>query len=141
MRKSRKVPKYTVYDNKTDECICVCESANRCAEIMGVKLDTFYHSINNARGNTRGNRWTVLKEGCCEEMVVSEVPNPKTIGEFIRRCRKQKGYKQGDVSKATGIARVSISRYERNVQFPTLMNLISMADFLNVSIDELIGRR
>lgn len=139
MHKSRKVPKYTVYDNKTDQVICTCESSPKCAEVMGVKLDTFYHAINPRKSN--GNRWTVVKEGYCEEMEVSEVPQSKTIGQFMRKCRKEKGYKQTDIERATGITRECVSRYENDVYFPTLCNLLSIADFLDVSIDELIGRR
>lgn len=56
----KKLTLYTVYDNKTDFPICVCEPANRCAEIMGVKLDTFYHCIVGRTCN--GNRWFVIKE-------------------------------------------------------------------------------
>ncbi len=55
----RKVLRYTVYDNKTDFPICVCETAKRCAEIMGVELQTFYYAISNKRGN----RWHVIKCG------------------------------------------------------------------------------
>ena len=59
-RKLRKVPLYTVYDNRTDFPICVCESAKRCAEIMGVKLNTFHHNIVGRKVN--GNRWCILRE-------------------------------------------------------------------------------
>ena len=60
--------KYTVYDNKTDTPICVCETSDECASIMGIKRGTFYHSINHRNIAKRGNRWTVIKEGKCEEM-------------------------------------------------------------------------
>ena len=52
---------YTVYDNRTDFPVCVCESASRCAEIMGVALNTFHRLVNN-NGKGFGDRWTVLKE-------------------------------------------------------------------------------
>ena len=136
MHKSRKVPRYTVYDNKTDECICVCESANRCAEIMGVKLNTFHHSINN----TRGNRWTVVKEGYCEELF-SLIPTPATrlsLGQSIRKHRKSQGYTQKELSKITGIAIVSLTRYEHDKVTPNLWQLVTIADCLNVTIDKLI---
>ena len=54
-----KVPTYTVYDNKTDFPICVCETAKRCAEIMGVKLQTFHYALTNKRGG----RWHVIRCG------------------------------------------------------------------------------
>lgn len=57
--KERKRQLYTVYDNRTDFPVCVCEPAKRCAEIMEVKLNTFHRIIKG--GNGFGNRWTVLK--------------------------------------------------------------------------------
>ena len=53
----RKRELYTVYDNKTDFPICVCETAKRCAELMGIKIGTFYYAVNNLRGS----RWFVIK--------------------------------------------------------------------------------
>lgn len=58
--KGRSIPRYTVYDNRTDFPICVCETAKRCAELMGITPDTFRHAANNCKG--RGNRWFIIKE-------------------------------------------------------------------------------
>ena len=52
---------YTVYDNRTDFPVCVCESARRCAEIMGVALNTFHRLVNHS-GKGFGERWTILRE-------------------------------------------------------------------------------
>ena len=49
--------RYTVYDNRTDLPIVVEETPERCAEVMGVKLNTFYRAVNR----TEGGRWTILK--------------------------------------------------------------------------------
>ena len=46
---------YTVYDNRTDFPVCVCEPARRCAEIMGVTLNAFHRLVNN-NGKDFGNR-------------------------------------------------------------------------------------
>lgn len=56
-----KVPLYTVYDNRTDFPVCVCCSAKKCAEIMGVTINTFHHNIVGRKCN--GNRWVVLRQG------------------------------------------------------------------------------
>lgn len=67
--KEEKRQLYTVYDNRTDFPVCVCEPARRCAEIMGVALNTFHRLVNNG-GKGFGDRWTVLKEapwGECHE--------------------------------------------------------------------------
>lgn len=55
--------RYTVYDNKTDFPICVYESAKRCAEVMGVKIQTFYYSVNKRRGD----RWHIIVHDKDEE--------------------------------------------------------------------------
>ena len=58
----KKLLKYTVYDNRTDFPVCVCETAERCAELMGVSIGTFYRAVSGKRANT--GRWVILK---CEE--------------------------------------------------------------------------
>jgi len=57
--------KYTVYDNRTDFPICVCEPAKRCAELMGVDVRTFYALVSGKK--SKGERWTILKCGAEEE--------------------------------------------------------------------------
>lgn len=53
--------KYTVYDNRTDDPACICETAKKCAEMMGVKVSTFYNLVRGRKAN--GSRWTILKCG------------------------------------------------------------------------------
>lgn len=55
----KKVPRYTVYDNRTDFPICVCETSRRCAELMGVTVETFHKVIGR---KYKGNRWFIIKE-------------------------------------------------------------------------------
>ena len=40
-----------------------------------------------------------------------------------------------------GLTRSAIARYERGERFPTIENLIVLADFFDTSIDNLIGRK
>lgn len=134
--------KYTVYDNRTDQLVVSCAPAEVCAQMMGIKRDSFYRAIND----NLGKRWTIIKEGKCEDLysikkVPPPDPEPKTIGEFMKKCRKSKGYSQLDVHRATGISRDCLYQYERNKSFPNIFTLIEIADFLEVSIDELIGRK
>lgn len=58
----KKLLKYTVYDNRTDFPVCVCETSKRCAEIMGVTISTFYRASCEKR--TNAGRWVVIR---CEE--------------------------------------------------------------------------
>lgn len=43
MAKSRKL--YTVYKNGTDELIAFEETAEKCAELMGIKISRFYNIV------------------------------------------------------------------------------------------------
>ena len=54
--KHRRV-RYTVYDNKTDFPVIVCGTAEECARVMGVDMNTFYVNISSRKG-----RWTILTE-------------------------------------------------------------------------------
>ena len=44
------------------------------------------------------------------------------------------------VSKETGISQGLMNEYKSGKKLPTLQNLLKIADFLNVSIDYLVGR-
>lgn len=45
-----------------------------------------------------------------------------------------------EVAKSTGISQGLMSEYKNGVKMPTIVNLIKIADFLDVSIDFLVGR-
>ena len=45
-----------------------------------------------------------------------------------------------DVSKYTGISVPSLSAYERGHYTPSLENLCKLANFFQVSLDQLVGR-
>lgn len=137
MASLRESQKYTVYDNRIGFPIAVCETAAECARIMGVKRGTFYHSINNKRGN----RWKVIKEGKCKELFEEKEIVAYSIGENLKKARKKNGFKQNELSAKTGIPVISLSRYENDKVTPTIWNLITIADFYGISIDELIGRK
>lgn len=64
-----------------------------------------------------------------------------TIGQAIQKVRLDRGLKLSTVARKSGIPSNSIANYEHGRTLPTLMNLMSLADFYGVSIDELIGRR
>ena len=64
-----------------------------------------------------------------------------TVAESMRKIREERGFKLCDVARKSGIPSNSIANYEHGRTLPTLMNLMSLADFYGVSIDELIGRR
>lgn len=64
-----------------------------------------------------------------------------TIGEAMKEARIKKEYSQNQLSIKSGVLLLSISKYERGETFPNILNLISIADALGVTLDELVGRK
>lgn len=64
-----------------------------------------------------------------------------TIGEAIKKARESVGYSQNKLSIKSGICVQSISNWELGKAFPSIINLIPIADALNISLDELVGRK
>ena len=63
-----------------------------------------------------------------------------TIGEAIRKARKNKGVTQTELAKLSGIEQCSICLYERDIISPSMFRAICIADVLDVTLDELVGR-
>lgn len=59
----------------------------------------------------------------------------------LKFLRITKNMTQNDLSKVLGVTRTSISGYERGDRRPEFNMIIKMADFFNVSIDVLFGRK
>ncbi|MDE6757997.1 MAG: helix-turn-helix transcriptional regulator [Clostridia bacterium] len=64
----------------------------------------------------------------------------KNYGEALKQQRLISGYTQEQVSNATGIAQSNLSAWENNVYDPTIEFCIILADFYDISLDELVGR-
>ena len=64
-----------------------------------------------------------------------------TIGERIRKYRKEKGWTQTQLAEEADLFTSYISHYETGIWLPCLLNLIAIADALNVSLDDLVGRK
>jgi len=62
------------------------------------------------------------------------------IHEALKEQRKVKGITQVDLAKATGIPQSTISAWEKGVNVPNIADCIKLADFYNISLDELVGR-
>ena len=62
------------------------------------------------------------------------------IGENIKRLRKQQEIKQAVLAAKLNIGRQTLSAYERGVTLPDVLALIEIADYFEVSLDELTGR-
>lgn len=64
-----------------------------------------------------------------------------TIGESIRKQRLDRGWTQTELSSRTDIAMITISFYENDRFFPSVISLIALADAFEISLDELVGRK
>lgn len=64
----------------------------------------------------------------------------KKLPENLKTFRKDYGYTQKELAEALGIKYQSYQAYERGIALPTLKHFIEIAEFYEVSLDELIGR-
>ncbi len=61
------------------------------------------------------------------------------IGDKIRKLRQRDGRKQEDLANALGVSPQAVSRWEANGGYPDLELIPAIANYFNVSIDELFG--
>ena len=61
-------------------------------------------------------------------------------GEEIKQHRIKNGLSLLDLEKATGISNQNLSRWERGKSLPSIDFCVKLADFYEISVDELIGR-
>lgn len=63
-----------------------------------------------------------------------------TIGQSIRKVREEKEYSREQLARKAGIHSQLIVRWELGISHPNIRPLIAVADALDVSLDELVGR-
>ncbi len=61
------------------------------------------------------------------------------LGLRIREARKRMGLKQKQLADRLGVTKETISRYESNVQTPSLSKVTRLASCLHTSVDYLLG--
>lgn len=61
------------------------------------------------------------------------------FGQRLKSSRKQLGLTQKELAQSLEIAQSTIANYEKNIRFPGELSLRQLSDFLNVSIDYLLG--
>ena len=62
------------------------------------------------------------------------------IGNKLKELRISEGLTQQELSERLGISRVNYTRYETDKVRPDYETLIKLADFYNVSLDEIFDR-
>lgn len=64
--------------------------------------------------------------------------NQKKIGGFLKQLRKEKQLTQEQLAEVLGVTNRSISRWENGVNMPDLDLIIEIANYYNVSIEEIL---
>ena len=62
------------------------------------------------------------------------------IGKSLKQARENENLSQRKLAQETGINQQSISRWESGQRLPNILDLIKLANYYKISIDELIGR-
>ena len=62
------------------------------------------------------------------------------LSENIRELRKQKGYSQETFAQALNVVRQTVSKWEKGYSVPDAVMLEKMADVLDVSVGDLLGK-
>ena len=63
------------------------------------------------------------------------------LGKQLKFIREQKGYSQAQIAESLGTTRQTISNWENNKTILDSASLIRLADFYQISLDELCGRK
>jgi len=64
-----------------------------------------------------------------------------TFAENLRRLRKERGLTQPEVAEGCGFSWRAYQNYERGIREPQMSVLIALADFYDLSLDELVCRQ
>jgi len=64
----------------------------------------------------------------------------KNIGERLKQLRNDAGLTQSFVSNLIGITLRNYQYYEADQACPRIENLIALADYYEISLDDLVGR-
>lgn len=62
------------------------------------------------------------------------------LGSIIRECRMKKGLTQEQLGQELGVSTQSISRWENSATYPDIIMLPIIADYFEITIDQLMGR-
>jgi len=62
----------------------------------------------------------------------------ETIAKNIKKYREEKGISKNKMAEEANINRFSLIKYERGEMIPTINALIKIANYLEITVDELI---
>lgn len=64
----------------------------------------------------------------------------KTVGEIIKEKRLELGISQRKMAEEVGVTSMTISHWERGVNYPNIILALDVADFFGCTLDELCDR-
>ena len=62
------------------------------------------------------------------------------IGEKLRQLRSEKGNTQLELAKAVNVSVKTVKSWESDINDPDLSHAIAIAEYYDITIDELVGR-
>ncbi len=62
------------------------------------------------------------------------------ITQSLKENRKSRNLTQAQLAKATQIPQSTISAWEKGVNIPNVADCMKLADFYEITLDELVGR-
>ncbi|MBE6557899.1 MAG: helix-turn-helix transcriptional regulator [Ruminococcaceae bacterium] len=65
--------------------------------------------------------------------------NKPTVGQNIRRFRKEKNMTQSELAELLGVSIQAISKWETDAGMPDISQIVPLARVLEVSTDNLLG--
>ena len=68
------------------------------------------------------------------------IKTKKTLGERLREVRETAGVSQKELSFQTKLSQQAISLWERDERIPNIQACIALANYYNMSLDDLVGR-
>ncbi len=63
------------------------------------------------------------------------------IGKTLKELRKSEKLTQAQVAERLNIGRVNYTRYETDAVRPDYETLVCIADFYDITVDEILGRK
>ena len=63
------------------------------------------------------------------------------ISDLLKKYRGEKRFSQSQLARKAGLTVTAIANYEQGISKPSFEVLIKLADALEISIDELVGRK
>lgn len=124
-------------------------SQQELAEKTGITPATISHYINGRNTPSHRNLTKIANcLGCTPEVFFGDINAvakyvdlyPNTFAYNLLKLLTENGVSQEELANAIGVSRQSVNFYVNNKQTPTKMILESIADFFNMSTDELIGK-